>query len=98
MKTILAALWLVIFAVLAYDVYFAVAYRDCINEWESNSLALAIINEIGLCAAIALRILTVTIAIVLVYSAPKRTKWAGSIAAFAIHVYLLGVYVAIWVD
>ncbi len=96
MKTILAALWLMVFVVLAYDVYFAIAYRDSINEWESNSFALAIINQFGLCAAIFFRVITVIIAIFLVYRAPRRTKWVGSLAAFLIHAYLLGVYIAIW--
>lgn len=93
-----AILWLFIFCVTTIDISYALYNRATIVLWESNPIALWIIENYGIYHTICFRLLTLTTGFIILSCLPRKQKIRGAIITALIHVYLLILYILIAVQ
>jgi hypothetical protein len=84
--------WLFIAAVTLVDCGFALHYRDAMDAWEGNPVALALLASGGLPLAVGCRLATVTVGMAASLLSRTRTALLGTVLALAAHAYLAIVY------
>ena len=93
--TLFSFIWLFVAAVVAYDIYWAIEYMESFEHWESNPVALAVYSVGGLTSAITFRLFSVLFLFVTSLCATFVWQWVAVLSAFAIHLYLMTIYLII---
>ncbi len=89
MKTSISIAWLLIFAIMAFDVWFAWHFALFFQDFELNPLA----RHFGLVNSLLFRMATVCVACPLILSMPERKCVIATTVVLVVHMLLLAWYV-----
>ena len=89
------AVWVFVAAVTAWDICWALAYRETSGDWESNPVMRWVMFTHGVSAAAFLRFATVAFSAALMIVAPRRCRLAATGIIAAAHAYLAVAYALI---
>ncbi len=87
--------WAFIVGVTAFDVRWALRYRDTAGLWESNPVMLYVMREHGVGPAVATRVGTVVFAALLMPISPRRCQVTATLTVMMAHTYLAVTYALI---
>lgn len=87
-RTLIALAWGFTFLAAAYDSYFAWQYREVIQSWELNPLALWAVERVGLVAIFGFKFATLAFAAALAWHCRRGHHVLGH----ALTLFVVGVY------
>jgi hypothetical protein len=96
-RWIIISAWLFVLAITAYDIRWAIRYRETIAYWESNPIQRWVIAQFGVWVATSARLSGIIVAGCLMFLATRRAQVAATTTLFSVHAYLGATYaIIVW--